>query len=183
MRVLVCDDEPSIRLLFRTAFERLGAAVHDAVDGEDCLVRTTEVVPEIVVLDLLMPRLDGLATLPRLRRLLPAAALFSSSLLCLLASPLAVRPALAHALVDVQADLQQREPAVAFEPDVVSPFPSFHLTDPDGKPVDLASLRGKVVVVEFISTECADGCGVQSDAQSKLMSQIQADVASGQMAD
>ena len=74
--MLVCDDETSIRLLFRTAFERLGADVHDAVDGEDCLVRTSEVVPEIVVLDLLMPRLDGLATLPRLRRLLPAAALF-----------------------------------------------------------------------------------------------------------
>jgi CheY-like chemotaxis protein len=76
VRVLVCDDEASIRLLFRTAFERLGADVHDAADGEDCLLRATEVVPEIVVLDLLMPRLDGLSTLPRLRALLPAAALF-----------------------------------------------------------------------------------------------------------
>lgn len=114
----------------------------------------------------------------------PAAALFSSfSFLCLLASPLTVRPALAHALVDVQADLQQREPAVAFEPDVGSPFPSFSLEDPNGKAVELASLRGKVVVVEFISTECADGCSAQSDAQSQLMSQIQADVAAGRMAD
>jgi two-component system response regulator MprA len=76
MRVLVCDDEPSIRLLFRTAFERLGADVHEAADGELCLQRATEVVPELVVLDLLMPRLDGISTLPRLRRLLPTAALF-----------------------------------------------------------------------------------------------------------
>ena len=76
MRVLVCDDEPSIRLLFRTAFERLGADVHEAADGELCLQRATEVVPELVVLDLMMPRLDGMATLPRLRRLLPTAALF-----------------------------------------------------------------------------------------------------------
>jgi two-component system OmpR family response regulator len=76
MRVLVCDDEPSIRLLFRTAFERLGADVHEAADGEGCLHRATEVVPELVVLDLLMPGLDGMATLPRLRGLLPGAALF-----------------------------------------------------------------------------------------------------------
>jgi CheY-like chemotaxis protein len=76
VQVLVCDDEPSIRLLFRTAFERLGAEVHDAADGEDCLLRATEVAPQIVVLDLLMPKLDGLATLPRLRGLLPSAALF-----------------------------------------------------------------------------------------------------------
>lgn len=97
----------------------------------------------------------------------------------LLTSALAAAPAGAHSLDEVQADLKQREPAVAFEPNVGSPFPSFRLQDPDGKAVDLASLRGKVVVLEFVSTACTDGCGAQTD----LMSQIQSDVAAGQMAD
>jgi two-component system OmpR family response regulator len=76
MRVLVCDDEASIRLLFRTAFERLGHEVVEAADGEDCLQQATEFAPEVIVLDLLMPNLDGLSTLPRLRVLLPGAAVF-----------------------------------------------------------------------------------------------------------
>lgn len=105
-----------------------------------------------------------------------AAALFP---LALAPALLAVAPAFGHALVDVQADLSQREKAVVFEPDVGTPFPAFHLQAPDGKTVDLANLRGKVVVLDFTSTTCADACA----AQSKLMSTIQADVAAGKMAD
>ena len=101
----------------------------------------------------------------------------AAALVCLAVVPAA--PALAHALVDVQADLQQREPAVAFEPDVGTPFPKFRLQDPMGKTVDLAGLRGKVVVLDFISTHCTDGCGKQSD----LLATIQSDVAAGHMAD
>ncbi len=84
--------------------------------------------------------------------------------------------AVAHELVDVQSDLKQREPAVAFEPGVGSPFPDFHLDDPDGKRVDLGGLRGKVVVLEFISMRSDDGA-----AQGDLMAKIQGDVAAGHM--
>jgi CheY-like chemotaxis protein len=76
MHVLVCDDEASIRLLFRTAFERCGAEVVEAGDGEAGLAFVAERRPDVVVLDLLMPKLDGLATLPRMRAVLPTAALF-----------------------------------------------------------------------------------------------------------
>lgn len=76
MRVLLCDDEPSIRLLFRTAFERFGADVHEATDGEACLALAETIPPDLVVLDLMMPRLDGLATLPRLKAAAPKAAIF-----------------------------------------------------------------------------------------------------------
>jgi CheY-like chemotaxis protein len=76
MRALVCDDEASIRLLFRTAFERLGYEVVEAVDGQECLQQATIFAPDMIVLDLLMPELDGLSTLPRLRTLLPKAAVF-----------------------------------------------------------------------------------------------------------
>lgn len=74
MRVLICDDEPDIRLLFRTAFEREGAIVDEAGDGDECLEVATANPPDVVILDLMMPKRDGLSTLPALRRRCPNAA-------------------------------------------------------------------------------------------------------------
>ncbi|HTY68433.1 MAG TPA: redoxin domain-containing protein [Alphaproteobacteria bacterium] len=99
----------------------------------------------------------------------------AAAVVCLLLAPPAAH---AHALVDVQSDLSQREPAVAFEPGIGSPFPAFSLQDPDGQTIDLASLRGKVVVLDVVSTRTAAG-----SAQSDLMARIQDDVAAGHMAD
>jgi len=75
MRVLICDDEPDIRLLFRTAFESAGAIVDEAADGEECVEVASTICPDIVILDLLMPKRDGLATLPYLRRACPKSAI------------------------------------------------------------------------------------------------------------
>src|SRR3954447_11924125 len=74
MRVLICDDEPDIRLLFRTAFEREGAEVDEAADGDECLERADANPPDVVILDLMMPKRDGLSTLPLLRRQCPRSA-------------------------------------------------------------------------------------------------------------
>ena len=74
MRVLICDDEPDIRLLFRTAFEREGATVDEAADGDECLAVATANPPDVVILDLMMPKRDGLSTLPALRRRCPNSA-------------------------------------------------------------------------------------------------------------
>jgi len=73
MRVLICDDEPAIRSLYRTAMEREGAEVDEAADGVECLDVAARRPPDIVVLDLYMPRRDGLATLPMLRETCPEA--------------------------------------------------------------------------------------------------------------
>jgi len=73
MRVLICDDEPAIRSLYRTAIEREGAEVDEAADGVECVDVATVTHPDIVVLDLYMPRRDGLATLPMLRIVCPDA--------------------------------------------------------------------------------------------------------------
>lgn len=73
MRVLICDDEPSIRLLFRTAIERDGIEVEEAADGIECVEVAEHTRPDLVILDLYMPRRDGLATLPMLRRSCPDA--------------------------------------------------------------------------------------------------------------
>jgi CheY-like chemotaxis protein len=71
VRVLICDDEPDIRLLFRMAFEDQGADVDEAVDGDDCIEQISAVCPDLVVLDLYMPNRDGLSALPELKRLCP----------------------------------------------------------------------------------------------------------------
>ena len=67
VQVLICDDEPSIRVLFRSAFERAGAGVLEAADGDECLRVAEETTPDLVVLDLYMPKRDGFSTLAALR--------------------------------------------------------------------------------------------------------------------
>jgi CheY-like chemotaxis protein len=71
MHVLICDDEPDVRTLFRIAFESIGATVEEACDGDECMRVAINHAPDLVVLDLYMPVRDGLATLPLLRRQLP----------------------------------------------------------------------------------------------------------------
>lgn len=71
VRVLICDDESDIRLLYRMAFEDLGAEVSEAVDGDDCIDQMFAVCPDLVVLDLYMPNRDGLSALPELKRRCP----------------------------------------------------------------------------------------------------------------
>ena len=73
VRVLICDDEPDIRLLYRMAFEDLGAEVSEATDGDDCIDQARLVCPDLVVLDLYMPKRDGLSALPELKRRCPGA--------------------------------------------------------------------------------------------------------------
>ena len=73
MRVLVCDDEPDIRALYRAAFEARGADVEEAVDGDDAIAAALRQTPDLVVLDLFMPGRDGLSALPELRRSCPRA--------------------------------------------------------------------------------------------------------------
>ena len=66
-RVLVVDDDEVIRQLIRVNLELEGFEVHTAVDGQDCLDRITEVAPDLVTLDAMMPRLDGFRTAELLR--------------------------------------------------------------------------------------------------------------------
>ncbi|MBV9665579.1 MAG: response regulator [Actinobacteria bacterium] len=73
MRVLICDDEPSIRELYRFAFEQAGALVGEAADGNECIETARRDHPDMIVLDLFMPDRDGLSALPDLRRECPAA--------------------------------------------------------------------------------------------------------------
>lgn len=68
-RVLVIDDERAIRDLVRVALDREGFSVRVAADGVAALGSVREWEPECVLLDVMMPKLDGLSLIPMLRRL------------------------------------------------------------------------------------------------------------------
>ncbi|MGP3774257.1 response regulator [Streptomyces sp. SDT5-1] len=66
-RVLVVDDNKVIRQLIRVNLELEGFEVVTAADGAECLDVIDQVGPDVVTLDVVMPRLDGLRTAARLR--------------------------------------------------------------------------------------------------------------------
>jgi CheY-like chemotaxis protein len=66
-RVLVVDDSEVIRQLIRVNLELEGFEVVTAADGAECLEIVQQVQPDVITLDVVMPRLDGLRTAARLR--------------------------------------------------------------------------------------------------------------------
>ena len=68
-RILVVDDDPDVRALVRTLLERSGATVREASDGREALKVFFDARPDLVVLDVSMPGLDGWETLERVRDL------------------------------------------------------------------------------------------------------------------
>ena len=67
-RVLVIDDEPDVRWLIRMSLERAGHEVIDAVDGLRGIALSMKQRPEIIVLDLMMPVMDGYGVLAELAK-------------------------------------------------------------------------------------------------------------------
>lgn len=66
-QVLVVDDDPHIRQLLVFALEKAGLTAREAEDGEAALTAVAQSAPDLVVLDINMPRLDGLEVCRRLR--------------------------------------------------------------------------------------------------------------------
>ncbi|MGW4961627.1 response regulator transcription factor [Nonomuraea sp. NPDC004186] len=66
-KVLVVDDEPNIRELLSEALELNGFAVRTASDGRQALAEVARERPDIIVLDVMMPGVDGFAVARKLR--------------------------------------------------------------------------------------------------------------------
>ena len=84
-RVLVADDKESSRELVRTVLEHAGCVVEEAADGREALAKIMADSPNLVVLDLHMPGLDGFKVMETLRQdgrfaSLPVVALTASAM-------------------------------------------------------------------------------------------------------
>jgi CheY-like chemotaxis protein len=66
-RILVVDDEPDLRFILRRVFERAGHEVMDAGHGAQALERVRVALPDLVVTDIMMPVMDGVELIRRLR--------------------------------------------------------------------------------------------------------------------
>ncbi len=64
---LIVDDSPEARGLLKRQLQHLGWAIHEAADGAEALEKCAALQPGVVVLDLMMPNVDGFEFLTRLR--------------------------------------------------------------------------------------------------------------------
>jgi DNA-binding response OmpR family regulator len=66
-KILAVDDEPSIRRLVEVNLQRAGYAITTAPDGQEALNQIARERPDMVLLDVMMPRMDGFELLRRLK--------------------------------------------------------------------------------------------------------------------
>ena len=66
-RILLVDDEPGIRTAVQAYLKDEGFDVTTAIDGEDGLQKATQMMPDVVITDVMMPRCDGYELLKKLR--------------------------------------------------------------------------------------------------------------------
>jgi CheY-like chemotaxis protein len=74
MTAVVVDDEPEIRDILSEYLARRGFDVTPAADGLEALLQVRRIQPQLVVLDLMMPRLGGIEALAQIRKMLPEVA-------------------------------------------------------------------------------------------------------------
>ena len=66
-KVLVVDDEASVREIYRHEFLNSGYTVVVAADGEEGLLKAGEETPDIVLLDIMLPKMSGIEVLRALK--------------------------------------------------------------------------------------------------------------------
>jgi len=77
--ILIVDDDPQIRDVLRIALGQAGLAVAEAADGRTALAMVARAAPDLVVLDIGLPEMDGFEACRRLRRISQVPVLFLSA--------------------------------------------------------------------------------------------------------
>jgi two-component system alkaline phosphatase synthesis response regulator PhoP len=62
-RVLICDDDAGIRTFLRAVLEDGGVAVEETADGDECVEAVRRRPPDLLILDFMMPKRDGISAL------------------------------------------------------------------------------------------------------------------------
>jgi two-component system KDP operon response regulator KdpE len=70
-KIMVVDDDPDIVYIIRSRLIREGYEVVEASSGEEALEKVKEVLPNIVLLDVMMPGMDGWETCRRIKSIAP----------------------------------------------------------------------------------------------------------------
>ncbi len=78
-KILLVDDEEGIHLLYREELEDEGYEVHSAFNGEEALEKFKAVSPDLVILDINMPGMNGIEVLRQLKEISPALPVILSS--------------------------------------------------------------------------------------------------------
>ena len=67
-KILVVDDEPELVKALKIRLESAGYEVIPAYDGEEGIMKAREENPDLIVLDIMMPKMDGFTTLKELKK-------------------------------------------------------------------------------------------------------------------
>ena len=70
-KILLVDDEDSIHLLYREELEEEGYEVHSALSGEEALAQLKVIAPDLVILDINMPGINGIDALRQIKEMNP----------------------------------------------------------------------------------------------------------------
>jgi len=70
-KILLVDDEESIHLLYREEFEEEGYEVHSSLGGTDALEKYKIISPDLVILDINMPDMNGIEVLRQMKEINP----------------------------------------------------------------------------------------------------------------
>ena len=103
-RILVVDDEQPLARILAFALQNEGCKVEVATDGIDCMNKIARVEPQVILMDIMMPKLDGLETIRLVRqsRLLRG--------ITILAISARATPSAQQAALDAGADLFIKKP-------------------------------------------------------------------------
>ncbi|MBV7331973.1 response regulator [Chloroflexi bacterium TSY] len=69
IKILIVDDEPGTLNLVRKILHADGHDIYEAMDGEQAIELFTEIRPDVVLLDVVIPKMDGLDVLKNIRRI------------------------------------------------------------------------------------------------------------------
>ena len=103
-RILIVDDEPDLRFLLRRILETAGHEVSEAGNGADALTSVRRTRPDVVVTDMMMPVMDGVELIRRLRgdptmKDIPIVAVSGHGHLAVQADTVVAKPFHPHALL------------------------------------------------------------------------------------